>query len=375
MKKLAVIAITQNGIDTGAMLKTKYPQIDLLTLSDKGLTFDQNQWKASWATLKELTAEVFSRYDGLVYVMAVGIVVRMIAPHITTKDHDPAIVVIDEKTQFTISLLSGHLGGGNDLTRELSEVLGNQSVITTATDVNQVYALDSFAADHQLCIEPISAIARYNMALLQGERIDLVVERGLIFDDFYPSFPISQYCRAASKHQTGLQAMVTHKLHNLPGHTEAAQTIFLRPPNLILGAGCRKDYPPELFEQQVLTFLEKHQLSVNSIREIRSIRIKEQETAMIRFADTYKIPFVTFEAAEINKVYDDHPDLERSDFVHQNTGAWGVAEPVCLIGADNKPEGSISLLHKKEELSGMTLAMAIEEPYRITKKSRTWLER
>ncbi len=366
MKKLAIIAITQNGISIAASIKDAYPNADLLTLKEKGLTFDTALWTANWDTLKELTKDSFSNYDGFLYIMATGIVVRMIAPYIVAKDHDPAVVVIDEKGLFTISLLSGHLGGGNDLAKEVSTFLQNHCVITTATDVNNKYALDSFARDHGLKIDPITKIAAFNKAILHNKTIHIVADRGIRFDDFHPSFPVSQFCHSADKKSTSMYAMVSHKLY-----PEEPNRIFLRPSNLILGVGCKKDFPEDVFENNILDFLEKNQLSLLSIREMRSISIKKDEKAMLAFSKKYKIPYVTYRAEEINKIYDRYPNLEKSDFVYKNTGAWGVSEPVSLISENRE---TIKILIKKTEISGMTATVSIEDPITIKKKSHFWLK-
>ena len=103
--------------------------------------------------LKEWTARAFETADALVFVGAVGIAVRAIAPHIVHKSLDPAVVVIDEGGNFAVSLLSGHLGGANELARKIAAVTGAEAVITTATDVRGVFAVDEWARRQKLHVE------------------------------------------------------------------------------------------------------------------------------------------------------------------------------------------------------------------------------
>ena len=102
-------------------------------------------------TLANWTAAQFAQSDAIVFVGAVGIAVRAIAPHCRSKATDPAVVVLDECGRFAIPLLSGHLGGANDLARRLAKACGAVPVITTATDANGVFAVDEWAK-HQHCL-------------------------------------------------------------------------------------------------------------------------------------------------------------------------------------------------------------------------------
>jgi cobalt-precorrin 5A hydrolase len=114
--------------------------------------------------------------------MSTGIVVRIIAPLIRSKLEDPAVVVVDDRGNHAISLLSGHLGGANALAAEVAELIRAKPVITTATDVNQILAIDVLAKEKHLIIENPEAIKIVNMALLKGERIGLHDPYGLMED-------------------------------------------------------------------------------------------------------------------------------------------------------------------------------------------------
>lgn len=126
--------------------------------------------------------EAFQRGENLVCIMAAGLVVRGIAPHLQGKDQDPAVVVVDEAGRFAVSLLSGHLGGANDLARQVAQILKATPVITTASDVQGLPALDLAAKRAGLAIEDLTAVSQAQMALLSGLKLWLVDPDGYLAD-------------------------------------------------------------------------------------------------------------------------------------------------------------------------------------------------
>jgi cobalt-precorrin 5A hydrolase len=130
--------------------------------------------------LADAFREAFEQRYNLVCVMAAGIVVRSMAPYLKGKDTDPAVVVVDEAGQFAISLLSGHLGGANELARRVATVLEGTAVITTATDVHRLPALDLLAVEHGLTIENLAGVRLIHMALLAGRPVRLVDPEGFL---------------------------------------------------------------------------------------------------------------------------------------------------------------------------------------------------
>ena len=362
MKKTAVIALTEKGCILGEKIASVFTGIDLLTIKERKL------WDSQEKSLSTLVKKAFSNYDALIFIMATGIVVRMIAAEIVSKDSDPAVIVIDEQGKNSISLVSGHLGGGNSLTLELSDFLNNNPVITTATDVNDIYAIDSFARDHNLKIEPVKNIKIVNSALLEGKKIDIVHDAGIVFENnSFKEFNFYNFQDYSNnKVQKNLCAVVSNKIK-----PTSRGDIFLRPLNLIIGTGCKKYFPAELFEKNILLVLEENNLSINSIKEIRSISIKKEEDCIVEFANKYKIPFKTFSADELNKVFDDYNELLKSEFVFKNTGTYGVAEPSALISEKKNHK----LLSFRKELDGMTIAISEETPFHIKKSEEKWLIR
>jgi cobalt-precorrin 5A hydrolase len=165
--KLAVIALTKGGAKLGQRIALAYPEQVDLYLSPL------NQ------PLKQLTERLFPQYQGIVFIMALGIVVRTIAPFLQDKRKDPAVVCLDEAGSFVISVASGHLGGANKLTIQLAELLSAAPVITTATDVQGKIAFDVLAVEQDLLIEPFENLRLLNSALVNGEKIGLISQSQL----------------------------------------------------------------------------------------------------------------------------------------------------------------------------------------------------
>lgn len=363
MKTIGVIALTENGFILGEKIALEFSGIDLLTIKKK------ENWISNWDNLASLTNEAFQKYDGLVFIMALGIVVRMISKEIKSKDNDAAIVVIDEKGKNTISLLSGHLGGGNKLTEELASFLENNPVITTATDINNIYAFDSFASEYGLIIEPINNIKIFNKALLNNERIEVLIDKNIFLEDsvdiknFY-FYDILSYDHKQDKKKP--RAIITNKIKH-----EINCDIYLRPKNIILGLGCKKNFSFENFENRILNFLEKENISIKSVKEIRSISLKKEELCILNFSKKYKIPFTTFSPEELNKMFEEFPEMNKSEFVFKTTGAFGVAEPAAIYS--NKKEFSFIL--KRKELDGMTIAISEFNSLNLKRIPLKWLRK
>ena len=174
MPPIRVVALTPAGVLLARRLSRALPGAVTWLPASRAAAGDE-----SFDSLAEVFAQAFARGDSLVCIMAAGIVVRHLAPLLQGKDRDPAVVVVDEAGRFAVSLLSGHLGGANILARRVAEVLGGTPVITTATDVQGLPALDTLAADHGLVIDNLAAVKEVSMALLAGRPVGLVDPDGL----------------------------------------------------------------------------------------------------------------------------------------------------------------------------------------------------
>lgn len=345
--KTAVISLTRRGAELalkiGYQLKAdiyaKNQFVEKYVIKDK--LFLIHPVTTEFSTLIE---RVFNSYDALVFVMACGIVVRSIAPYIKDKVNDPAVVVVDEKGQHVISLLSGHIGGANKLAREVACLTGGVPVITTATDVNEVIAFDVFAVENGCAIENLKDLKYISSELVNGGEVGFYTDcklsgtlPGNIIDDVPPGS-----CK---------YGVVLSNSTDVP--YKAEKVLYIRPRNLILGIGCKKGTSRDAIENAVEDFMLKNKKSLLSVKYLASIDLKKQEKGIVEFCKDKGIEFRTFSAEVIRSIED---RFTVSPFVKKNVGVGSVAEACAVMGGDNA-----KLICPKTVYKGITLALAEEE--------------
>ena len=265
-------------------------------------------------SLSDWAGRVFNEVRALIFVGACGIAVRAVASHIASKLHDPAVLVIDEAGKFVIPILSGHIGGANGLARKIAGYLHAQAVITTATDINNLPAVDEWAVRHDCEIQNPEAVKRVSGALLEGHSVGVAVT----YEEVAAPFAV---------------------------------TLWLRPKVLVLGIGCNRGIDPAKFEECALDFLKGAGVSVLSVRAVASIDLKKDEPAVKAFAEKYGVQFLTYSASELQAVQGRFTSSER---VRQFTGTDNVCERACVLAAG---AGAV-LLRSKCVYEGMTFALA-----------------
>lgn len=264
---------------------------------------------AQWAR------EAFAACDALLFIGACGIAVRAIAPLVRDKTTDPAVVVMDEGGNFVIPILSGHIGGANDLARQVAEKTGATPVVTTATDVRGVPAIDVWAVKNDCAIENPHVIRPVTAALLADKPVGVMItERTLT-----PPYPV---------------------------------TLRLRPRTLAVGVGCKRNTDPEHLETAILSFLEKCGVSLLSVKSLATIDRKKDETAILRFCEKYRLTLNIFTAEELSAT---EGVFAHSDFVQKTVGVGCVCEPAAVRATSGR------LLMGKTAFEGVTLALAGEE--------------
>ena len=288
---------------------------------------------------RDYLREHFQKKDTFLFICAAGIAVRMIAPLIRSKDVDPAVLVMDEFGQFVIPILSGHLGGANEAGEQIARLTGATLVLTTATDINEKFAVDVWSKYAGCKIVDINCIKIISSAILRGEKIGL--ESGFPFEGRVPE---ELTLDAAEK---GICVSLSDKLKPFP------QTFNMVPKIVTLGVGCRKNTGSQQFEKFVLGVLEENKVSIHAIEKVASIDIKKYEKCILAFCDKYQIPFVTYSAEELNGA---KGDFEESDFVKSITGADNICERSASLGSGN----GIRILSKTSG-SGVTCALAMKD--------------
>ncbi len=286
----------------------------------------------------------------LVFIMATGIVLRSIAPLVKDKKTDPAVVVLDEKGQYAISLLGGHLAGANQMAREIAVFLGGAPVITTASDVNDLPAVDLWARDQGLRIENGGLLARLGTRLLNNGSLLIFSERDL---------PLPEPFIRVEK--AGSADMIVTSRKILDGRS-LKQTLYLRPQTLVLGIGCNRGTSADEIEEVVMKTLDDRDLAFLSVCSLATIDIKAAEPGLKTFADRYHLPVVIFNADELNTV----KGIAVSDAALRATGAKAVAEPSAILAS-----GGGNLIVSKQKKGNVTVAVAERKDALANKKNGT----
>lgn len=330
----AVIAFSEKGYTLGERLIAYFElNVDTVELC-----------RCAQGGLEEWTKANF-RNDALIFIGSCGIAVRAIAPFIKGKTSDPAVVVIDELATYAISLLSGHIGGANELTVGIARFLGAMPVITTVTDVRGVFAIDTWAVKHGLKIANPERIKWISAQLLAGETVS--IQSSLPVTDNLP-------CGIALCDKGG-DVLITHRTRRTRGSEDALRLV---PPVVTLGIGCHKGITLEALEHAYKLMLKKSSCHPLAIARVCSIDMKAQEPGILEFCHVHGLPYQTFSAQELRAV----PGVyTASAFVKQVTGVDNVCERSAVLGSG----AGGHLLTGKNAGNGVTMALAIS-PYIIS---------
>ena len=300
--------------------------------------------------LKELLGSLWGSVDGFVLIMATGIVVRLIATLLESKQTDPAVVTMDDAGRFAISLTSGHLGGANELAERCAFITGARAVITTATDVNDLPSFDMLAREHGWVIDDISRIKTFNSLLLDSEEIAVVDPSGQTRCWFHGRGKLSFHGTFADAMNSQARGIVFVTNRQLPPRSQPDNLLILRPCNLVLGIGCNRGTPADEIDEFVAAHLRRIFVSLKSVRCIASASAKRDEAGLIAYAARYNIPLEFFESEELNRVACPSPPSEHA---RAAIGAVGVAEPAALLAS-----GGGRLMLQKVKSGNVTLAVA-----------------
>lgn len=279
--------------------------------------------------------ESFASSEILVFVGSCGIAVRKIAPYVHDKRTDPAVVCVDGLGTFVIPLLSGHIGGANALSRRIAESLHATPVITTATDINRRFSVDTWATEHGCTISSMKLAKAVSAAILER---DIPLKSDFSIAGTLPNGVIS-----GETGNIGIYLTVTDK-------EPFENTLRLIPKLLHLGIGCRRGIEKEAVERAVAQVFQENGLDFRAVKCAASIDLKQHEEGLLSFCQEHNIP-ITFYTAE--KLKDLPGDFMPSPFVQKVTGVDNVCERAALLGADH-------LIVKKTACHGVTVALAME---------------
>lgn len=275
----------------------------------------------------------------VVFVGAAGIAVRTIAPYLKDKSHDPAVVSIDDAAHFVIPIASGHLGSANDASRVIAGITGAVPAITTSTDVNSVWAPDSWAVKHSMTVANPAQIKKVSSSLLAGNAVVLKSDIAL---------------SEKIKSELPEQVVVSYKKNTAADGIH--EPLVLVPRIVVIGVGCRRGVSAKDMFSFVSQTLDDEEIDIRSVCAVASIDIKKDEDAIIALSKKLNVPFVTFSAEELNAI---DGEFSLSSFVKKITGTDTVCERAAVCACSGK--NASCLILKKRTGNGMTLAAAVKE--------------
>lgn len=282
----------------------------------------------------EWTEEFFHDTGALVYVGAVGIAVRAIAPHVQSKTTDPAVIVVDDKGKYVIPILSGHLGGANKLAQEIAELIGGEAVITTGTDIHDVFAVDVWAKENNITLTPEHNIKNISAKLLAGKQIR-------VRSAFQIMDPIPHWFWPADQSPD----LVIDVCPKPRGH----KALLAIPRAVVLGIGCRLGTHWLTLLSAFEKFCTKAKISQDSIARVCSIDLKRTDSFIWEFCSKIGgVPFVVFSAQELAAV---PGEFTASEFVEETTGVDNVCERAAALGS-----GGGRVIAGKTVIDGVTFA-------------------
>ena len=332
---ISIIAFTDKGMEIAVKLSESIDGVEFSRCAKGGLS----QW----------TEEHFSRSDALVFIGAIGIAVRAISPYVQSKVKDPAVVVVDELGQFSIPVLSGHIGGANELAIQIADILNAIPVVTTATDINNVFAIDTWAKGQGLRILNPECIKLVSSKLLRGESVYIKSDYPIKGD--LPQNIIFKDSDNALTNDSDdyFDVIISHKKCNIENYKNS---LFLVPPIITVGIGCRRDKEFEIIENYILNILENENIYILALNSISSIDKKANEKGIIEFAEKYDLPFNTYSAEELNSLVG---EFTKSDFVKSVVEVDNVCERSAVMESKGK------LIRQKDANDGVTVALAISD--------------
>ncbi len=328
----AIISISKQGNQLASRLGNQLEQTSCYTLTK----WEQEGFLPIEGKLGYFCETLFKKYEALVFIMASGIVVRSIAPWIKSKTSDPAVVVIDDRGQHVISLLSGHLGGANALTLKIAAAINAHPVITTASDVNHLPSVDMLAKQHGLIIDSMKNATTITAMIVNGENV--------VLDDPYHILP-KDILPIKQGEKSGSVIVSNHLLINTN-----KPFVKLIPQNIVLGIGCKKDTGSISLWEFIIENLKELNIDLQSIKAIASIDVKSDEKAILDAALRLECNTTFYSAEQLQEV--DHL-FEGSDFVKSTVGVGSVSTTAAYTAGNKNGR----FLLKKKKKDGMTLSV------------------
>jgi len=359
-KKTAIIALTRNGARMARTLAGSLDRDHALFI-DRRFRKDDDSGEAFDLPLWPVVKRAFAGYSSLVLFLSAGASIRLLAPLLESKQIDPAVVCVDDAGSFCVSLISGHVGGADQLAQEVAVCLGARAVVTSASHASGTLAVDLLGREFGWRLKAdATTITRASAAVINSQPIGIwqgAGEPGWWPDGKPLPGNIAVYATledlAASACATAL--IISDTTSDLETLLADKITVVYRPRSLVIGMGCRRGVPVEELESLLAEALRENGLSAECLAEIATAEIKRGEPGLEQLAERHGVPLSFLQANELNAVFETNPGAitSKSERAHGLVGVWGVAEPAALLTA-----GASELLVNREKTTRATIAIA-----------------
>ena len=346
MEKVSVLAITKNGINIGEKLKELFPNWDIFVPSKLSNENKSITWYSEPTSDKII--ELFKNSNALICLFSLGAVIRLIAPHLKDKKTDPAVIVIDDKMTFVISVLSGHIGGANELTQEISEKLNALPVITTAADVNKTIAVDLVGREFNWKIDDETTVTKISAHMVNAESIGVFQQTGN--RKWYKKLPknviIYDSLEELKKSNSKAHLIISDKIID---DELSQESVIYRPQSLVIGIGLHWDTSKDTIKEGIEFCLEKFNLSSKSIAKLVSIKKPEDVQGLIDLGKEMQIPVEYVDREELAEIITPNP----SSTVKAFEGTASVSEAAAIKVSNGK-----LIVEKQKFPPNLTIAIA-----------------
>ena len=349
MNKIAVIIASDQGAKLALTIRQELPGAELYSTVER-------EHCTPITSIQTFVSEQFSRFDALVFIGALGICVRAIAPCVRSKYTDPAVINIDSSGNHVISVLSGHIGGANRMTLRLAAILGANPVITTQSDNNDLWALDTLGQTYGWKANSTSPLNTVISTFVNTRPVALLLDikdEGTRFMERTAPKHVSLFYHFDDIDQQQFEALIAVTPYIYP---TSIPTLYYRPAILHLGVGCRRGCSPLGIQKHIFRTLENTGLSPLSLKSVSTIDLKKDEPLIHELIRDNNTELHIYTAEELQGIEVPNPSAKVLDV----TSIPGVAEACAL-----KTSGNTGLVLEKQkgklsEGNDFTFAIAMD---------------
>ena len=294
----------------------------------------------SYDKLDDILPTAWENYDAIICILAIGAVVRKIAPFLKSKESDPAVIILNLGLTKIIPILSGHLGGANQLSDDIcTKIDGCVNFISTATDQTKTLAFEMWAKQNDMEIKNLKALANISNRLLNKQKVNVITYKN-IFESIEDKTNLI-YCDISEFKEDSVTI--------IPFGRDTQELYFK--PKIFLGIGCNRDTSEDIISQAVDIFLKENKLEFSQIKMISSFEAKKDEKGLLDFAKNHNLNIEFFDKNSINQLENDFSKSASTKFF----GLKGVAEPSAILSSKYKE----LVVSKNVYFKSVTIACAI----------------